>query len=111
MSDITLSSGEMLQLLGYVGTVVFGVWKMSNTVAEFKAALLSQFASLSTEVKLLQQAHNNSAAGLEHRFGNIAGAIEQQREQLSRLQSQVDAISREVVEVKAREGVEQKARG
>ncbi len=102
MPDVTLASGELIQIVGYVATLAGGAWALRSSIANLKEALVTQITNLSTEVKLLQQAQASTTVGLEHRFSNVAAALEQQREHLSRLQQQADQASRHVIELQAR---------
>ena len=102
MADVTLASGEVIQIIGYIATLAGGAWALRSSIANLKEAVVNQITNLSTEVKLLQQAQASTTVGLEHRFSNISSVIEQQREHLSRLQSQVDSMTRSVVELQTR---------
>lgn len=102
MADVTLASGELIQIIGYVATLAGGAWALRSSIANLKEALVTQITNLSTEVKLLQQAQASTTVGLEHRFSNVSSAMEQQREHLSRLQQQQDQAVRHIIEIQAR---------
>lgn len=102
MADVTLASGEVIQIVGYIVTLAGGAWALRSSIANLKEAVVNQITSLSTEVKLLQQAQANTTVGLEHRFSNISATMEQQREHLSRLQQQTDVQMRSIVELQTR---------